>query len=118
MAKKSKTDKKELNFKRNFKIYLDFLKKYKWMFILLLFVIFIHEVKQIIDKFIIKLAIDNATKYVAGAIEKSVLVDILMALAIAFIILTIISVITSWFKFHFLNRLDANMIFDLKKKIL
>ncbi len=109
-------EKKEYNFRANFKEYLSFLKKYKWLVIFLLLLVLIHESKQIADKFVFKIAIDKAGEYLSGSILGSAFVQILIALSIAMVLLTLSSVVVNWLKLHYINKLESGLIFDLKQK--
>jgi ATP-binding cassette subfamily B protein len=102
--------------KGNFKIYLGFLKKYKWLFFLLVFIVLLKEAKQIADKFLFKVAIDRSTEFLAGTLANSALINILLALALTYVILAVGAAVLDWFRIHFLNLLDLKMMFDLKQK--
>lgn len=109
--KETKLDRKFI-----FKEYLSFIKNYKILvFLVLLFVSF-HEIKQILDKLVIKFIMDKAQLFLSGSILMEVLTRILILAAIAFFGLILVSVTSNWLKLHFLNRLDAKIIFDLKQK--
>ncbi|MBM3247147.1 ABC transporter ATP-binding protein [Candidatus Pacearchaeota archaeon] len=107
---------KKADIKGNFKIYLGFLKKYKWLFFLLVFIVLLKEAKQIVDKFLFKIAIDRSTEFLAGTLANSVLIKILLALALTYIILAVLTAFLDWVRINFLNLLDSKMMFDLKQK--
>jgi len=109
-------EKKRYNFRENFKEYLNFLSKYKWMVIFLLLLVLIHEAKQIADKFVFKIAIDRAGEYLSGTLLGDAFIQILIALGIAMVLLTLTSVIVNWLKLHYINKLETKLIFDLKQK--
>ncbi len=98
------------------KEYLGFLKKYKMLFFLTLFFVGLHEAKQVADKLVLKLVMDKAELFIAGNIILDVLLKFLLVAGFVFLGLILISVITNWMKLHLINRLEANMIFDLKQK--
>jgi len=120
MAKKVKNQqRKELrkaNFKENFSIYLTFLKKYRWLFVLLIFIVLVHETKQILDKYLFKIAIDKSTAFIAGTLALPALMKILVIVGLVLLVTAIISIFTNWFKLHFINKLEAGLIFDLKQR--
>ena len=107
---------REIDWKNNISIYFSFLKNYKLIFILSLIVVLIHEVKQVVDKYLFKVVIDKGTQFASGAILQSAFIRILIIIAIVFVIATISSFITNWFRLHLVNKLEANMIFDLKQR--
>lgn len=96
--------------------YLSFLKKYKLLFFLTIFFVFIHEAKQILDKLVIKVLMDKAELFISGSIVLGAFTRILIIAGIVFGVLIMVSVFSNWLKLHFLNRLDAKMIFDLKQR--
>ncbi|MEK6913550.1 MAG: hypothetical protein AABW47_02660 [Nanoarchaeota archaeon] len=65
-----KTKKGEkIDIKRNFKEYLSYLKKYKLLIFLLIFVISLNGIKQIADKYFFKVIIDKGTDFSAGNLD-------------------------------------------------
>jgi len=114
--KKQKPEKKYIDFKYNFSVYWSFLKKYKLMVFLLLFVVFLHEAKQVVDKYLFKILIDKGTEFSAGTILSENFRTILLIIAGVFIFGTIISSVTNWLKIHLLNNLDTNLMADLKRR--
>jgi ATP-binding cassette subfamily B protein len=98
------------------KEYFSFLKNYKLIIFFTLFFVFLHEAKQIVDKFVLKVAIDKAELFIAGTILAVPFVKALMVIGVCFFALVLVSVISNWFKLHFINRLEVGVIFDLKQK--
>jgi len=108
---------KDVNVKNNLKIYWSFLRKYKLIFIFLTFAVLAHEAKQIADKYLVKMAFDKSAEYISGAIAKGVLLDYLLMLSLALLGLTLfVSVFGNWFKLHLVNKLETNLIYDLKNR--
>ncbi len=117
MAKNKKPKVKEkIDFKYNLSIYFGLLKKYKAIFIWILIVGLLLEAAKTVDKFLFKIIIDNGTEFVSEIITKNVFVQILIWVAIVYGILIITKTIFKWLHLHLINRLDANMILDLKRK--
>jgi len=108
--------KKKVSFIYNFKEYASFLKKYKWIFIVVLLLVLVGEFKSLADKFLFKIIIDKGTLFSAGTLSSEALVKILITVAIIFGAFVIANSVSKWFYIHFLNRLESRMIFDLKKK--
>jgi ABC-type multidrug transport system fused ATPase/permease subunit len=110
-------DNKEVNTWFNLKVYWSFLRKYKIIFTLLTFAVLAHEAKQIADKYIVKMAFDKSAEYISGAIVKGVLLDYLFILLLSLLSLTIfVSVCGNWLKLHLVNKLETNLIYDLKNR--
>jgi ABC-type multidrug transport system fused ATPase/permease subunit len=109
---------KPVDFKYNFKTYLNFLKNYKVIFFLLIIAVFITESKQIADKFIFKLAIDRASDFASGLISAPLFLKAILTLGLFFVIAVLIGITTNWLKIHLLNIMDSEMIYDLKQKYM
>lgn len=119
MANKSKSDKiikPEFDRKFIFKEYFSFVKNYKLLFFLTIFFVALHEIKQIVDKLVIKFVMDKAQLYISNEIAAQALISILIISGLVFFGLILVSVSSNWFKLHFLNRLTSSMIYDLKQK--
>jgi len=101
----------------NLKVYWSFLRKYKLIFVLLTFAVLTHEAKQIADKYIVKMAFDKSAEFLSGAIAEGVLLDYLFILLLVLLSLTIlVSVCGNWLKLHLVNKLETNLIYDLKNR--
>lgn len=116
MKNKIKKNKRKIDFKYNLSVYWGFLKKYKLLMFGLLFMILIHESKQVVDRFLFKIIIDRGTEFMAGTLLRPAFVNILLVVAIVFVFAAISSILTNWFRVHFLNRIETKMIVDLKRK--
>jgi ATP-binding cassette subfamily B protein len=121
MYKMKKTNKKQkeklhIDFKYNWKIFWSFLKNYKFVIALLMFIVLIHEIKEVADKFLFKVVIDNGTKYAAGALAYSAFINILVIVIVVFFALVLTSTTTNWLREHLLSRLENNLIVDLKRR--
>ena len=108
--------KEKIDFKYNFKVYWEILKEHKSMFFALLFVTLTVEALLIVDKFLFKKIIDDGTEFIAGTIAQAVFVKTLFVLASVFIGISLIRTIGKWFNIHLLNVLDAQLIWELKRK--
>ena len=67
----ARVKKEEIDFKYNWKIYFSFIKKYKSVFITLIFLSLILETLYVVDKFFFKIIIDKGGEYVAGTLGAS-----------------------------------------------
>jgi len=95
---------------------IDFKYNFKSMFFALLFVTLTVEALLIVDKFLFKKIIDDGTEFIAGTIAQAVFVKTLFVLASVFIGISLIRTIGKWFNIHLLNVLDAQLIWELKRK--
>ncbi|MEI7718680.1 MAG: ABC transporter ATP-binding protein [archaeon] len=108
---------KDVHVKENLKIYFSFLKKFKFLLIGTLFFVFIHEAKQIADKYVVKIAFDKSAEFVAGTFPKESLFSLFGILLLVLLGLTIfVSVFGNWVKLHLLHRLEVGLIYNLKEK--
>ena len=56
-------DGETIEWKYNFSVYWSFLKKYKFLFVFILFLVLSVEALFVVDKFLLKLIIDNGTEF-------------------------------------------------------
>ena len=116
LKKKRKNKKERINFKYNLKNYFKFLKKYKPLFFWLLFIILITETLLVVDKFLFKRIIDDGTLFIDGSLGKEIFIATLIIIAMIFLGVVIARTFTKWFTIHLVNKLDAKLMFDLKRK--
>ena len=107
---------RDIEFKYNLSIYFSFLKKYRWMFALIVFLIFVMEILHLLEKYLFKLVIDNGTEFSAGVLSESVFVESLIMIAVYFVILTLVFVFLYFMRPHLLNRLNTRIVTDMKRK--
>lgn len=108
---------KKVNIRENLKIYSKFLLKYKFMFFIIIFIVFIQEGRGILDKYLIKVMFDKATDFSSGLILKSEALSISMLLLVfLFLSLIFIGVILGWLIEHLVIKLEMNMVYNLKEK--
>lgn len=116
MEQQPQTPRKGLHFGYNMKIYLDLLSDYKFHVFGLILLLLMIEATMVLDKYLFKIIVDNGTEFVANVLPKDKFTSILTKLIIFFAINLIIRFIAKWFNMHIINRLDANLIMDLKRK--
>jgi len=106
----------KVNFKENFKEYLNYLKKYKPLVAILILTVVLSEVKPILDKYLFKVVIDKGTEFSTGALSIEVFSNLLMLFAFIYLGIILFDTILQWAKINFLNRLESATIYDMKKK--
>ncbi len=115
--KKKKESKYEnINYRYNLKEYFSFLKKYKWLFVFILFLSFIMDITRAADKYSFKVIMDNGAEFIANNLTRSAFVDILLIVGGLFIGIVIIRAAIDWYHIHLVNRLSVKLILDLKRK--
>jgi len=107
---------RKLAFRRNFAMYADFVKPYYATVIIVIFLVLFFATAKTVEKFLFKILIDSGTEFTTGVITTARFVDVLFFILAVFIGTVIVMAVTGWAKFHLLIRLDAKIIFDLKKK--
>jgi len=108
--------KQKVKYSENWKEYWSFVGKHKWIAFLLIALTLIHETKQVVERYLFKVVIDNGTSYEAGVLQINSFQNILLIVAIIFLLGILSSVVINWVRIHFINRLEANAIFDMKHK--
>ena len=108
--------KENVDFVKNTKIYLTFAKPYKKMFLFASLAVLFVALAELVEKYIFKELIDQGTNYINGILTQDVFVQLLIILAIVFIIAAITKTIGNWMRFHFINTLESKMILDLKQR--
>ncbi len=107
---------KKIEWGHNLSEYYSFLKNYKFPFFMLVFLSILHEIKQIIDKYLFKIVIDRGTEFSSGLIVMDVFIKVVIIVGAVYLSVTCLNLSVNWFKIHYLNILDAEMIIDLKQK--
>lgn len=113
MANKNKY---KIDFKYNLSVFWSFLRNYKFILAVLLFLVFISEAKHILDRFLFKVLVDKGTEFVAGTLVYSLFINSLIIVAGVFLFATLISVVANWLELHILNRIELNLMKDLKTR--
>ena len=107
---------RDTDIKHNLKIYFELLSKYKKGFIGLLIAILVIEASRVVPKLLFKVFIDEGTKFADNLIPKQIFIELLMSLALIFILITFVKTLTHWIKINLINNLNAGLIRDLKTK--
>jgi ATP-binding cassette subfamily B protein len=106
----------KVDYKYNMREFWGFLSNHKVLFFSLLFFASFGEAKNIFDKYIFKIIVDEGTKFSTGEIVLDVLLKSLLFFGILYVGVSLLNIVNNWFKAHFLNALSAKIIFDLKQK--
>ncbi|MBU1136470.1 MAG: ABC transporter ATP-binding protein/permease, partial [Nanoarchaeota archaeon] len=116
MAKNKKKNSEKIDYKYNLSEYWSFLKKYKLLFGTILIISFLSEAGGVVDKFLFKIIIDKGNEFLAGTLLRNLFVEILIYIAVAFLVIKLAKNIFDWLYIHFVNRLSVNLMTDLKRK--
>jgi len=107
---------KKIDFKDNLKTYLEFTKPYKQLFFIVILLAILFELLNLGEKYLFKIILDRGSEFVAGTITRAYLVQIFLIIAVVFLCFTFIKFVDHWFRISVLNRIEAEMIYDLKKR--
>lgn len=108
-------DGREVRLWENFKVYLSFLKNYKFLFISLLFIVLIYESVNVGERYLFKILVDQGTLFSAGSVIAEAFVKVVIILAIIFISMLAIKVLFKWIQLHLLHKLELGLIINLKR---
>ena len=109
--------KEKVDIKENFKNYLWFAKKWKWIFLVVIFISLIIECIHIFEKFLIKNIVDNSTEFVAKQMTTEIFISGLLIIAGLYIISSLIlKVLGNWIQLRIINSLEASMMLEMKQK--
>jgi len=109
-------NKRKVDVKYNLKIFWGFMKKYKLLMTGILFTIIVGSFKQVVDKYLFKVVIDNGTSFSSGSLMLSDFVNILFIVALVFAGASLINTFMNWLEIHWISRIESNVVADLKRR--
>lgn len=108
---------RDIDFKKNFRKYLELASKYKWTYIGVIIIAGLVEAIGILDRYLFKLILDNGTEYAAGSLAQSAFTSILITIAVVYVIALLFRItFSNYYKNKLSQRLEFNMILDIKRK--
>jgi ATP-binding cassette, subfamily B, heavy metal transporter len=112
----TKNSKYKIDFKYNLHVFWSLLKNYKMIIVLTILVVMLMQSKNVLDKFLFKVLIDNGTNFISGIVTKGAMSNIVITVLLVFLAASTFQVVLSWFLIHLNNVLDSRLIFDLKNR--
>jgi ATP-binding cassette, subfamily B, heavy metal transporter len=109
-------NKNKVDFKKNMKIYLTIAKPYKKLFLGASLAVLFVALAELVEKYIFKELIDQGTNYLNATITQDIFIQLLIVLAVFFVVAAVTKTLGNWFRFHFINTLESKMILDLKQR--
>lgn len=106
----------KIDFKNNLKLYYDLAKRYKISFVVLILIATALEAAGLWEKFLYKEIIDQGTNFLEGSLAAQVFIGILLSIALTYVVIIVTKSIGHWLKLHFMNRMETELIYDLKSK--
>ena len=117
MARKEPHKKKvPVDFRYNLRVYWSLLSKYRGLFILSIIFALFNESLFLTEKILFKQIIDNGNAYGDKVITIEVFTTILLWVAVVYLCAVVLKAGVKWLSLHVLNKLDANLIMDLKQR--
>ncbi len=107
---------KKVDFRYNFKIYWEFIKKYKFLVIAIIFATIVLSFKQVVDRYLLKVIVDNGSSIASGTLSISSFENILLIVALVFAGASLITTFFNWLEIRLINNLENKTIADLKRK--
>jgi ATP-binding cassette subfamily B protein len=108
---------KPIDFKYNFKLYWEFVRKYKLVIGLVLLLIFFFQAFHVIERYLFKILTDRGADFLAENLSKDLFVNVLLVLAAVFLSLLVIQVIFRWVWLSLINKFESSAMLDLKKRM-
>ena len=109
-------DEEKVDYKYNLKEYFNLVRRYKFVFVILLLAVLILEASYVVDRLLFKIIIDKGTEFTSNEITSNIYTQVLILVAITFIFILIIRSFLNFTKLHLMNNVEMEMITDLKRK--
>lgn len=106
----------DVDFKYNLSVYWSFLKKYKVLLVFLLFLVLITEASATVENYLFKIIVDQGNLFLNNELERGLFVNLLIIIAAVFLGIIVTKAISRFLRIHFINRLEGDLIADLKRK--
>ncbi len=105
----------KIDFGYNLRLYFSFLKKYKWLAIILLAIILVVEGSYIFERYLFKRIVDSGTDFAAGKIAMEALASALILVGILYGISALSRAALKFLSLTYVNKLETEMMFDMKR---
>jgi ATP-binding cassette, subfamily B, heavy metal transporter len=106
----------DIDFKKNFKVYWSFLKKYKYLVWFIVLLVLLGEATHLVPRLLLKNIIDDGNEFATGNLGLEVFVSVLIFAAVIYLLTIGFRAIADWARIHYLNKVEVNIMFDLKNK--
>ena len=114
----SQTERSKIDTKYNIKLYWGILRNYKGLIFWILFFIFTMETLRTSDRLLFKIIVDKGSEFATQAITRQDYITVLLIIAGLFAISTVLKSAINWVNLHCINKLEGNVMLDIKKKFL
>ncbi len=115
MAEIVVSDKEEIDFKYNLKVYFGFLTKYKWAALVLVGLAFLISSLDLVQNYAFKLIIDKATLFMGHQLAPDPFQRFLLIVFAVLLGVTATRVLGRWIYLRNINLLESDLIADIKR---
>src|ERR1035441_94870 len=115
MAEFLVSDKEEIDFKYNLKVYFGFLSKYKWAALILVGVAFLVSSLDLVQNFTFKLIMNTAGKFWGGQMAPDPFHRFLLTIFAVLLGVTAARSSGRWYYLRNINILESDLISDIKR---
>ncbi len=115
MAEIVVSDKEEIDFNYNLRVYFGFLAKYRWAALVLVGLAFLLSGLDLVQNYAFKLIIDNAALFIGRQMAPEPFQRFLTAVFAALLGVTAARVSGRWLYLRNINLLEADLIGDIKR---
>jgi ATP-binding cassette subfamily B protein len=109
------SDKEEIDFKYNLKVYFGFLAKYKWAALVLVGLALVLSSLEMVQNYAFKLIIDNATLFMGHQLASEPFRRFLWIIFTVILGITATRVSGRWLYLRNINLLESDLIADIKR---
>lgn len=102
--------------KETLRKFFQMLKPYRWLLLAALLTVLIVESITIVERYLLKVLVDNGTAFSSGSITRQVFMGILAGIAIAFLASQLVKATMRFCRWTAVDRLEANVMTDVKRK--
>ncbi len=107
---------KKIDIRHNLELYYKIAKPYTGYFVAIVLVVLVLTAARIVDKFLLRSLIDRGTDFTLGIINLSQFMQVISTIVLVFALMIIARTVGQWIQLHLINRLDAGIILDMKRK--
>jgi ATP-binding cassette subfamily B protein len=106
----------KISFGYNLRVYWNLLKPYLPIVFTLFAIMLVLESIAVGERFLFKIITDNGTSYSSGTTTYAEFTNTLWIILSIFLIMVAFKFIGRWLSIHFTNKLEGNLILNLKRK--
>ncbi|MFH0701347.1 MAG: ABC transporter ATP-binding protein [Candidatus Woesearchaeota archaeon] len=108
--------KQKVDLKYTLKVFWSFVRKYRWLFYGIIFMMFLNELVHFFDNFLFKYLIDKATLFNKGQIDITTFSSVVLIALGVYLGVKLVGAVIWFFTFKFINRLESKVMNDIENK--